>query len=84
MDEKCKQIWKDCENFRQLQEAMLLFLRGESPRTIWYMEPVEEETISSTWGSEGYFVTLEGQPGTIKHPTIGIKNSKVGEVGNVT
>lgn len=85
MDIDCEQIWKDCQTFKQLQSAMVLFLEGKCPTTIWYGAPVNDETIPLMSDLieivKRGFVTIEGQPGTILEKKIGIKSDfgKIGE-----
>jgi hypothetical protein len=63
---------------------MVLFLEGKCPETIWHGGPVDRETIPLLADLREIvkrgFVTTNGQPGTIKEETIGIK-TKFGSIG---
>lgn len=83
--EKCQKMWDSCQNFNHLQKAMIVYLKGICPESIWMGAQVDTETIPILDDLakivEKGFVTIEGQPGTISKNKIAIE-SKFGKIGD--
>lgn len=66
----CKEIWDSVRNFDQLKKAMVMFLKSLCTRNPWHLDTVDPETVPMLETlvkiNQNGFVTIEGQPGTIK------------------
>ena len=77
----CKEIWNSVSNF-----SSLLYFEGKCTKNLWMVDVIADETIPIVESlikiNKKGFVTIEGQPGTIKDYYVRRDgDGKIGELG---